>query len=60
MMRQQEHRRIMQLRIGDRYVVTWDADDHPGWPPFDENGKLIADVPWKFFDPPRKQTRLGG
>jgi len=43
---------MMQLLTTDgRPWVTWDADQHPHWPPVDSDGKLIGDLPWKFFDP---------
>ena len=31
--------------------MTWDAAEHPYWPPIDSDGEVIGDVPWKFFDP---------
>lgn len=41
----------MQLPIGGQ-AVTWDPAQHPYWPPVDRDGKIISDLPWKFFDPP--------
>jgi len=32
-------------------VITRDSGQHPDWPPVDSDGKLIGDVPWKFFNP---------
>ncbi len=47
----------MQLTTDDgRVWVRWDAAEHPSWPPVDADGKIIGDVPWKFFDTP-KPTR---
>lgn len=42
---------MMELSVGGQPAITWDSDQHPYWPPTDEDGKLIGDVPWKFFDP---------
>ena len=43
---------MMQLLTTDgRPWVSWDSDQHPYWPPVDGDGKLIGDLPWKFFDP---------
>ncbi len=42
---------MTQLVINGRLVATWDAVEHPHWPPVDKDGHLIGDVPWKFFDP---------
>ena len=47
-----------QLTIDGRLVATWDADQHPHWPPGDSDGKIIGDLPWKFFEPSR-ETRRG-
>ena len=42
----------MQLMTDDgRLLASWDAAQHPNWPPVDSNGQIIGDVPWKFFDP---------
>lgn len=41
---------MMSLSIGGRPAITWDSDQHPNWPPVDGEGKIIGDVPWKFFD----------
>ena len=43
---------MQQLVAEDgRVLVAWDPAEHPNWPPVDSEGKLIGDVPWKFFDP---------
>ena len=31
--------------------VDWDPARHPYWPPVDSDGRIIGDLPWKFFDP---------
>jgi hypothetical protein len=42
---------MQQLVAEDgRVLVAWDPAEHPNWPPVDENGVIIGDVPWKFFD----------
>lgn len=38
-----------QLIIDGRLVATWDPAQHPHWPPVDRDGKIIGDIPWKFF-----------
>ena len=40
----------VELTVDGRLVATWDAAEHPYWPPVDSDGKLIGDLPWKFFD----------
>ena len=43
---------MQQLVAEDgRVLVAWDPAEHPNWPPVDSEGRLIGDVPWKFFDP---------
>ena len=44
-------RAIVELIVDGRPVATWDAAQHPHWPPVDGDGQLIGDLPWKFFDP---------
>lgn len=39
---------------GGQSWASWDPAEHPYWPPVDRDGVLIGDVPWKFFDPPRR------
>lgn len=46
----------MQLSIGGQ-TIAWDSDEHPHWPPVDRDGKIISDLPWKFFDPGAQATR---
>jgi len=41
----------MQLMADGRPWVSWDPAQHPCWPPVDSDGKIIGDLPWKFFDP---------
>ena len=51
---------MMQLTTDDgRVLASWDPAEHPYWPPVDSDGKLIGDLPWKFFEPSR-ETRRGG
>ena len=40
-------------------VPIRDSDQNPGWAPIDSDGKIIGDVPWKFFEP-SLETRRGG
>jgi hypothetical protein len=47
---------MQQLVVDGRVLAEWDPAEHPCWPPVDRDGKVIADVSWKFFDPPRKQA----
>lgn len=47
---------MMQLSIGGQPAITWDADQHPYWPPIDSDGQIIGDVPWKFFDPGARES----
>ncbi len=47
---------MMELKTVDgRPVATWDPVQHPYWPPVDSDGKLIGDLPWKFFEPEPKR-----
>ena len=39
-----------ELLIDGRVVTSWDPAKHPNWPPLDDKGEIIGDVPWKFFD----------
>jgi hypothetical protein len=43
---------MMQQLVADdgRVLAEWDPAEHPDWPPVDGDGKIIGDVPWKFFD----------
>lgn len=49
---------MMERLVADdgRVLAEWDPAEHPHWPPADRNGKIIMDVPWKFFDPPERLT----
>jgi hypothetical protein len=44
---------MAELSIGGKVIAAWDPVRHPDWPPIDDDGKVIGDVPWKFFEPPR-------
>ena len=48
--RQEAGRSTKELLVDGRVVTTWDPAKHPDWPPLDDQGEIIGDVPWKFFD----------